>query len=126
MALPLNINSTTFKHWDRMLLKFIWVNKKPRVKMKTLKQTKRLGGLALPDLQNYYKAAHIQTVQTWLTEEKTKWKLIELAPCRGKEKILPFLDSKLQLKIDNKSFQNTFRVWNKVRRDLNVHKEILL
>lgn len=94
--------------------------------MKTLKQAKRFGGLALPNLQNYYKAAHIQTVQIWLTEEKTKWKLIELAPCRGMEKILPFLDSKLQLKIDNKWFQNTLRVWNKVKRDLNVHKEILL
>lgn len=79
-ALHLNIKSLTFRHWDRMLLKFIWVNKKPRVKMKTLKLAKRFGGLALPNLQTYYRAAYIQTIQT---ERQTKWKSIELASCKG-------------------------------------------
>ena len=56
----------------------------------------------------------------------TKWKLIEVAQCRGMEKTLPFLDSKLQLKIDNRWVQNTLRVWNKVPKDLNIHNEMLL
>ncbi len=87
-ALPLYINETTFKGWDRMLLKFIWDNKKTRVKMKTLKLAKRHGGLALPSLHNYYKAAQIQTLRAWLMDDiQTKWKSIELAPCKGMEKL---------------------------------------
>ena len=44
-TLPLYISPTTFTRWDRMLLKYVWDDKKPRVKMKTLKLNKERGGL---------------------------------------------------------------------------------
>lgn len=69
--LPFVIDSATFKHWDTILTRFLWNNKKVRVKLKTLKLPKEDGGLALPDLRNYYLAAQIQTIRTWMQEDST-------------------------------------------------------
>ncbi len=52
-TLPLYISASVFKNWDKMLSKFVYDDKKPRVKMKTLKMAKEKGGLALPNLKHY-------------------------------------------------------------------------
>lgn len=49
-ALLRYILSNVFKHWDSILMKFMWNNRKPGIKMKCLKLPKEMGGLDLPEL----------------------------------------------------------------------------
>lgn len=124
-ALPIYVSPSMFTFWDRMLIKFVWDNKKPRVKMKTLKLAKRNGGLGLPNLQNYYYAAQIQTLQIWLNDDmQAKWRSIERSTSKM-GKLLPLFGKKPNQKTDNKWFQNTLTAWNKVRRDLKINTELL-
>ena len=100
-ALPIYVSNSMFTFWDRMLIKFVWDNKKPRVKMKTLKLAKRNGGLGLPNLQNYYYAAQIQTLQIWLNDDmQAKWRSIERSTSKM-GKLLPLFGKKPNKKTDN-------------------------
>ena len=42
--------------------KFIWDEKKPRVKLKILQQKKEEGGLSLPTLVHYYYTAQVKSI----------------------------------------------------------------
>ena len=76
--LPIYIPPTSFNVWDGLLRKFLWDEKKPRVKLKIMQQKKERGGLALPNLINYYYSAQVKPILIWMDNEmRPKWKLIE-------------------------------------------------
>lgn len=68
-SLPVEIHQLQFVEWDKKISRFIWGGKKPRIKYTTLQVPKDQGGLALPNLQEYYYAAQIQkfTLEIWFT-----------------------------------------------------------
>ena len=124
-TLPLYISPMIFKCWDRMLLKFIWDDKKPRVKMKTLKLGKARGGLALPDLQDYYYASQIQTIRMLLNDDRPiQWRSIELSMCKGLGKLQPFLGKTPKQTPNNTWYGNTIKAWNKVKKDHGIQGEM--
>ncbi len=43
-TLPIMINQNQFNEWDKMLSRYIWQGKKPRVRFKTLQLAKEKGG----------------------------------------------------------------------------------
>lgn len=66
--------------WDKHLSKFIWAGKKPRVRFKTLKLPKDRGGLALPCLLDYYRAAQPRFLVGWCTPSyRSRWKETEFS-----------------------------------------------
>lgn len=63
-----------------MISRFIWKNQKPRVRLKTLQLSKERGGLSLPCLEDYYKAAQLKYLVCWCNNEyEARWKEFEFS-----------------------------------------------
>ena len=83
-SIPIEKPESYFQEWDKVLSRFIWAGKKPRIKYKTLQLPKEKGGLALPCLRDYYRAAQIRPLVGWCTPNyRSKWKEIEMAMGTG-------------------------------------------
>lgn len=77
-SLPVNIQSKQFTEWDKLLSKFIWDGKRPRVRYSTLQLQKDKGGMALPNLKMYFYAAQLRYLCCWCDPSYfAKWKEIE-------------------------------------------------
>ena len=64
--LPLWISKKTILDIERAFSRFIWHNKKPRIRIKTLQLPVERGGLALPNLRFYNWACHTRIIWDWL------------------------------------------------------------
>ena len=79
-ALPIEVPEKQFQLWDRLISRFIWNGKRPRVKFEKLQILKENGGMALPNLRQYYNAAQLTPVINWCeVNYVSKWKNIEQA-----------------------------------------------
>uniref|UniRef100_A0A670J9P8 Reverse transcriptase domain-containing protein n=1 Tax=Podarcis muralis TaxID=64176 RepID=A0A670J9P8_PODMU len=65
-SIPIIKGSRVFKEWQRVLSRFIWQGKKPRIKYKLLTDKKERGGFALPDLGLYYEAVCLCWIKDWV------------------------------------------------------------
>lgn len=81
---------------DKLISKFIWHRKRPRIRLKILLLPKEKGGLGLPNLQYYYRAAQLNAVVAWIkNDQETGWAQIEQSTTRGISlSILPFINMK--------------------------------
>ena len=61
-TLPIVVPENYFKNCNRIILNFIWNNKKQRIKFKTLCKPKEEDGLGLPNLQGYSLATQLLTI----------------------------------------------------------------
>lgn len=61
---------------------FIWGKQKPQIRFQTLQLPKDKGGMALPCVEDYYKAAQLRFLVCWCYPEcDTKWKDSEQNLC---------------------------------------------
>lgn len=78
LSLPITIPESQFSAWNKSISRFIWAGAKPRIKLTTLQLDKERGGLALPDLKQYYYAAQMRDIVYWCSPDyQAKWKSIE-------------------------------------------------
>lgn len=76
--LPTEINQNQFNEWDKMLSRYIWKGKRPRVCLKILQLAKEKGGWGLPSLKDYYFAAQMRFMIYWCNPSyNAQWKDIE-------------------------------------------------
>lgn len=47
---------------NKLIIKFVWRGKGPKIVKKILKENNKVGGLTLPDFKPYYKETIIRTV----------------------------------------------------------------
>ena len=59
-ALPVEVPLSQFIAWDKLISRFIWDGKRPRVRFATLQLAKHEGGMALPSLKDYFYAAQFR------------------------------------------------------------------
>ena len=77
-ALPIVIPEKQFRTWDKIISRYIWNGHRPRIKSKTLQIGKDKGGMALPNLKEYFHVAQIRPVICWCDEDHVaKWKNFE-------------------------------------------------
>uniref|UniRef100_A0A670HYC8 Reverse transcriptase domain-containing protein n=1 Tax=Podarcis muralis TaxID=64176 RepID=A0A670HYC8_PODMU len=69
--IPVIRGSKIFKEWQKILSRFIWQGRRPRIRFKLLTDKKERGGLAVPNLKLYYEAACLCWVKDWITLENT-------------------------------------------------------
>lgn len=80
LALPVPVPENQLREWNKHISRFIWLNKRPRVKFSILQLPRERGGLALPSLTDYYISAQLRYLVCWCNPcHSTKWKNIEMA-----------------------------------------------
>uniref|UniRef100_A0A670J9A9 Reverse transcriptase domain-containing protein n=1 Tax=Podarcis muralis TaxID=64176 RepID=A0A670J9A9_PODMU len=68
-TIPIIKGTKDFNEWKKVITRYVWEGKKPRIKYKLLTETKERGGFALPDIRLYYEAACICWIKDWIKLE---------------------------------------------------------
>lgn len=119
-SLPVFVSQSTFKLLEKLISKFIWQNKTPRVRLKIVMSGKERGGLGLPNLRLYYWAAQIRAIVAWIIRDpEILWVSIEESSLPGVSlSVLPFLSSQSpkKIQITNLWIRHTVKVWNQIHK----------
>lgn len=117
-CLPTLITQKQFDEWDRLLLKYIWQNKRARIKHQTMQLPKEKGGFGLPCLRDYYYAAQIRPLICLCSPTYSAgWKDAEGTCIKGIPIITLLSDKKLLTKInltDDFMYESLCNTWNKL------------
>ena len=129
--LPIDIPKPTFDNGqkndklDRLISKFIWQGKRPRIRLKTLQLSKPKGGLKLPNLRYYFWAAQLKPLTIWTQDcTHTRWLNIEKSLCAWPLQILPFLDVPLRETQMGEWTKVTLTIWRKIKLAFGLPKAI--
>uniref|UniRef100_A0A3Q1G8Y6 IQ motif and ubiquitin domain containing n=1 Tax=Acanthochromis polyacanthus TaxID=80966 RepID=A0A3Q1G8Y6_9TELE len=77
-TLPVEVDDSCFKEWDKLISRFIWQEKRPRIRYNSLQSRKEKGGMALPFLKKYFSASQLIPLLHWCNSNyKAKWKELE-------------------------------------------------
>lgn len=81
-SLPIFLPKSFFQSTNRLISSFIWGGKQPRIRREFLEKPKKDGGLALPNLLNYYWAANLQKIIYWFHSPHIEWCEAEAKSCK--------------------------------------------
>uniref|UniRef100_A0A670IGN9 Reverse transcriptase domain-containing protein n=1 Tax=Podarcis muralis TaxID=64176 RepID=A0A670IGN9_PODMU len=69
--IPIIRGTSVFNDWQKVLSKFIWQGKRPRIRFKLLTDQRDRGGFAVPNLKLYYEASCLCWVKEWIVIKNT-------------------------------------------------------
>lgn len=117
-CLPIFLPKSYFNAVDKLFSSFIWGNGVPRIKRGFLQRHRSVGGLALPNLRNYYWAANIQKISLWVQQPTLNWCEIEARSCISTS-LMALLTSELPIQAtkhtSNPIVNATLKIWSQFR-----------
>ena len=129
-TLPIEIDQKQFNEWDKILSRYIWQGKRPRIRLKTLQLVKEKGGWGLPSLKDYcYWAAQLRPMICWCNPSyDAQWKnMEERIPSIPIQAIIA--DSNLQSYIniiENPWVKLTLKIWKNVITEYKLEEDIAI
>lgn len=79
LSQTLQVPPERFTCWDKIISRFVWNRRKPRIKYSMLQLSKEQGGMALHNLKDNCYTAQLRTVFKWCNQSFcAKWKDIEM------------------------------------------------
>uniref|UniRef100_A0A672H408 Reverse transcriptase domain-containing protein n=1 Tax=Salarias fasciatus TaxID=181472 RepID=A0A672H408_SALFA len=125
-SLPIHIPDNQFREWDKLISRFIWSSKAPRVRYKTLQLPKASGGMGLPNLKDYYLAAQVKPLLLWCNQEYiSKWKAMELSLLdRPLQSLLGLPQTTKLYDIQSQWVRLAIDIWCSIVKQLNIQKEM--
>ncbi|XP_032367453.1 uncharacterized protein LOC116686550 [Etheostoma spectabile] len=123
-SLPIDIPDQQFQEWDKLISRFIWQGRRPRIRYQRLQLTKIKGGVSLPCLNDYYTAAQLRPLICWCNPDyRARWKEIEGA-MSDKFPIQAAIGDKDLLynlkELGNPWICLSLKIWNKVIAQSNL------
>ena len=121
--LPNYFPTKYFKTIHSMICRFIWNNKRPRLKMVKLQLSVKEGGLGLPNIMYYHWASQIRYVAEWIKNDNDSTFLdLEAIGCRLSLSEIPFVNGATQLHEirDNFIVRNTLKSLNQIRKHFGI------
>nr|AAD02930.1 reverse transcriptase [Oryzias latipes] len=126
-CLPFPIPQKQFVEWDKMLSRYIWRGKKPRIKYKTLQLKTDQGGRNLPCLQDYFCAAQLRPLICMCSPVYTAgWKDLELKTFEKIPLKALLADLKLQGELllqDDPLLSMMIKTWNDTVKKCNLMED---
>lgn len=128
-SLPVPVPPEQFTKWDKLISRYIWEGKRPRVRFSTLQLPRDRGGMALPNLKKYYYAAQLRPLVCWCSaESNARWKDIEvpgftfpIQSCIGEREFPKNIKSEIDL---DPIVTFTLNIWYSVVKQLKLEKEL--
>uniref|UniRef100_A0A2D4MQU4 Uncharacterized protein n=1 Tax=Micrurus spixii TaxID=129469 RepID=A0A2D4MQU4_9SAUR len=65
-TIPIRLEKSFFNELNKITQEFIWLGKKPKIKIKSLQDVKSRGGLGLPIWVLYYSTAALTWTKEWI------------------------------------------------------------
>lgn len=122
-SIPLPVSQSYFDKLNLIFSKFIWNNKKSRLRLRLLYLPYERGGLQVPNLKWYYWSAQLRSAMFYFTEESLPaWVKIEQASIKNLplKLYLYSADQKTLKKItENPFLKNTIVIWFKAHQHIN-------
>uniref|UniRef100_A0A670ZFJ1 Uncharacterized protein n=1 Tax=Pseudonaja textilis TaxID=8673 RepID=A0A670ZFJ1_PSETE len=71
-TIPIRLGKDYFEDLNKIVLIYIWLGKKARIKLKLFQDAKIRGGFGLPNCELYYQATNLMWVKEWITLRNTR------------------------------------------------------
>uniref|UniRef100_A0A803JAB7 Reverse transcriptase domain-containing protein n=1 Tax=Xenopus tropicalis TaxID=8364 RepID=A0A803JAB7_XENTR len=128
--LPYYLKQKDLKLANKIFREFIWTNKRPRIAMYKLQQTKTNGGINFPNLYNYNVAALLRHVGDWTYNTNT-YSNLELEHTLMEATNLNFLlhlppNELTTNQKNNPLFIHTYKAWHTIRHKHKTTKNLSL
>lgn len=122
-CLPVFLSKSFFQSLNKLISSFLWANKNARIRREFLERPRDKGGMALPNMRNYYWASNIQKVIYWYQNPQPDWCKIEANSCTSTS--LPALVT-VGLPLSPSKFTSspvvsaTLRIWTQFRQHFKL------
>ena len=125
--IPIFINKSFFTKLDQAINSFLWCNKRARIKMATLQLSRSEGGLALPNVRQYYWASNINKILFWNTNlavgSRPLWAQMEATSSDLSlwSLVCSQLPNPVKKISSNPIVSNTLKIWTQFRKQFGLH-----